>query len=358
MSDFELNSMPLNSGFNGYEEENDYTNKKRNENRNRNEQYYGYDDDDDDDTTTKKSSALTSFLYVIGQVAILAVYVLGLCSLNGKEVSVLTIIDVILSIFSINLSMWYQYLSSLIHGIMYLIFGVKMLKEFFTGFRKWKDKDCDEIEKTFKMLLKNATMYLILSAALNHIELTFLGTVGYIACVAILAVGCITKQMSSGEGLSIGFIVTKPTVIVLKAIVIMMLSNLFMTDVVDGVINGFSLLGSVNFEAGSGAIYIIFEGLILPIFRVVFTYRILNIVCDICDDNIVEESLHFKALMKLVITVLIVDLILYIGVAGITSSTAVTDKLLDYFEIAKTTFIPLVLLGVAGFAVSKQEESN
>ncbi len=308
-----------------------------------------------EDTKVNNSNKVACFFYTVGQIIVLASYVLGFMSINGVTINVLNFIDLVLGIFDLN-SLWYYYVSNSLIGLIYILFGVKVIDKFFKGTKNWKSNNITKSKYDFLQILRSATQFLLISTLFAPITLTFLGYVNYIAAVIILCSATIFVAKYNETLIDGELIVRNVLKIIFEAVLLVFISTIGICDVVQQIIEGLASLSVIDLGAGSMNIVLIYEYVVLPFIKFLIFYRIVQIVCNTCDSQIEDANYHWRCLMLVCLVLLAIDLSLYLGIISTDIQGPTTEKIISYFNASKTTIIPLALLSVGGFVLHKISE--
>lgn len=289
------------------------------------------------------------FAWFTFQLAVTLFFTLGFCQVNGRTVTLLSFLNNIVDIFSVQWSLLYYYASSCAQGVLYLVFFILFVKNFIRSITYWSNAELRKsgMEETFKDTFKLAIKYMLLSCAFNQVRFTAYAKIA----IVFMVIAFVTL-----EGLKVLSAKRKPTALYLvsrfayAAIVcaLVVLSGMILCrNSFENVWNGLGLIfGYMQDASGTMIVQTIYTYIVKDVFYIVLTFVFFGIIGELSESRTVLGIGEWKGLLSVSAVFVCVDLIVYFTFIGDLSG----DALAAIFAQLKTQsgIFSLLLFSIVG----------
>ncbi|MBQ8309074.1 MAG: hypothetical protein IJX96_04495 [Clostridia bacterium] len=313
--------------------------------------------------TAKKPVKTTGLQYLLCavcaamQILFFLMFLNGFCTVDGTKVYLETFITFIVAFFEIGQGLTvYNALSYCTQGIMYLVFGILLIKNSIVAFSHLGNPQYRVAwqKQGFTDSFKYCVQYVILASLINSVRFD-------VMVELLLSSGCIVfvavkfcDYLFAEKKPAIGYILSKVGYKIIELAICFLLASLVLHNCVENAWNGIGLLFQVLGNAGesgvngSALIYLLYQYVIREVMLGSLAFMYFNIITQTLsfDDGLYEAG--WKSFMFTAIGVLVVDIVIYIGLFTQGSDISVVQRALDYIHTVKGGTFSLVILGIAG----------
>ncbi len=289
---------------------------------------------------------------VLANVLMIAVYLLGFCTVDGKTIGVLTITDDLFKIFSLNKAMWYYYLAGCAYSVVFIIFGFKSIFQIKSLVYTLKGDNLYSVgaQQGISEVLRNSLMFFIVGGMLRPIQLTTLGMIALGVYAVILIAVKVTLEYCKDERIRLVYLLKTAGYALIEFAILFLLLIFIVRPVIENAISGLGVLFSYITFSDSAAIYTLYKVLIREIAFIVLISMYISLMTAVLCDYETQKAYERERFMRATLIVLAIDLIVYIGF--VAKSEVNEDYMLSYFYIVKQNFLLYAVLGLAWHFVS------
>lgn len=294
---------------------------------------------------------------VVMQILFFLMFLNGFCTIDGTKVYLETFITFIVSFLEIGQSMTvYNALSYSAQGIMYLVFGILLIKNSIVSFSHLGNSQYRVAwqKQGFTDSFKYCIQYVILASLFNTVR--FDGMVELLissGCIIFIVVK-FCDYLFAEKKFAVGYILSEIGYKIVELAICFLLASLVLHNAMENAWNGIGVLFQFLASAGesgingSALIYLLYQYVIREIMVAALAFMYFNIISQTLsfDNGLGEKS--WKSFMFTAIAVLSVDIIIYIGLFTQGSDISVVQRTLDYINTVKGGTFSLLLLGIAG----------
>lgn len=289
------------------------------------------------------------FAWFFAQVIVMLFFLLGLCQVNGQTVSVLTFLNNIIDIFSLQWSMFYYYASSCAQGVLYLVILILLIVKFVRGITYWTNSTYRKagLEESFKETCQLVIKYMLLSFAFNQVRFTSYATIAlvliFIAFVALEGLKALTTKR-------------KPTVLYLisrfgYALVVCTLAAfvgvILCRNCIENLWNGTGLLfGYLQDASGEVIIQTLYTYIVKDVFYLVMLFVFFRVLEELASGKTVLGINQWKAILTISAVFASIDLIIYFTFIGEIGNDALESIFAQLKTQSKT--LSLLFFAIAG----------
>ena len=300
------------------------------------------------------------FSWFFIQLAVTVFFLLGFCQINGETVSVLTFLNNIVDIFSMQWSLFYYYASSCAQGILYLVVFILLIKNLIRSITYWTNAEHRKtgMEETFKGTFKLMIRYMLLSFAFNQVRFTSYTKIAIVFMViAFVAL----------EGLKVLTVKRKPTILYLvsrfayAAIVcalVIFIGMILCRNSFENVWNGLSLIfGYMKDASGDMIVQTIYAYIVKDVFYIILLFVFFAILNELSYSKTVLGINEWKGLLSVSAVFVGIDLIVYFTFIGELEGDAlgaIFDQLKTQSEILSVLLFSIVGVMTGSYPVAKR----
>lgn len=289
------------------------------------------------------------FAWFFAQVIVTSFFLLGLCQVNGQTVSVLTFLNNIIDIFSLQWSMFYYYASSCAQGVLYLVVLILLIVKFVRGITYWTNSTYRKtgLEESFKETFKLVVKYMLLSFAFNQVRFTSYATIALVLIFVSFVVL---------EGLKVLTTKRKPTVLYLisrfgYAFIVCALAGfvgvILCRNSIENIWNGTGLLfGYLQDATGEIIIQTLYTYIVKDVFYLVMLFVFFGILEELASGKTVLGIGKWKALLTISAVFASIDLIIYFTFIGEIGNDALESIFAQLKTQSKT--LSILFFSIAG----------
>ena len=285
--------------------------------------------------------------WLVAQGFLLLAFLLGICTVNGTNMSIVGGIMSVIEIFSIKWKLWYYYLSMLAQGALYITICVLMIKGFVQGLLGLKKKEMTSvyIEDSFAGALKHILVYAFVSGLFSPLQLTGLGVAAIVIGAIVFVVGRLLYELSLPAKSSWLYLLASTGKRIFVVLLLALIGPKVTFVCVEGIIDGLITFGYINFSASG--LYVLYRKLAVSVFYAVLIGMYLRVVDAELYDLEVDRRAGWHSFMIASAVFAGVDFTLYMTLGVGSSNQDFLTKIGDYFVVTTTAF-PVLLLAIAG----------
>lgn len=290
------------------------------------------------------------------QILSIILFVFGAATLYGKSMNILTAIDLIANIFSINLSIWLRCIINLSFGITYIVILIIILKNAIStisyvvrifNFNIAKSTSFVSVGHAMDKCYGTLSLIVIFQMIACLVGTNVINNLMYIILVLMIAVRlseCFFVEFLNEERLSVfDFIMNLVGNLLASVIVCLMIVALAQPYIGD-FITGFKVLinGNINNNGGSTMlVYSLYVNLIMP-----FLLILLNIFCvSLFKNNVFSSKVNLFDLKIALIKVLsYAAIICCIHIAVLCYFTGNITADIMFSQTIKSDYAPVIIL--------------
>ncbi|MBQ8229151.1 MAG: hypothetical protein IJZ32_00470 [Clostridia bacterium] len=307
---------------------------------------------------------ISCLVWFVAQAGFCVAYLLGGFSGMNDDISALTVVFRVLDFFSCSTTLWYYYLSSLAQAFLYVAVMVAIVKSLFRSFKYFKNKAepnrngflRDEFFQTFYYCI----LYVLLSNTLYEARLSSGGIALMVIGLLVVAGGRVLNLLATEKKYTWQYLTATAGYMVVKGIILGALGAFIAKDVVGGLLDGIvAVFTTVNWKAGAYTLYSIYQVLGVYVIHTVLLVQLVRILSDELCSAGSEENNHWVSqymagkylwvhLFKTACVYLAIDAALFLATSYGAGEMNIMAMLSGYFEIGRTTVLPIFLLVVAG----------
>lgn len=294
---------------------------------------------------------------IVMQILFFLMFLNGFCTIDGTKVYLETFITFIVSFLESGQSLTvYNGLSYSAQGIMYLVFGILLIKNAIVSLSHLGDSQYRVAwqKQGFTDSFKYCIQYVILASLINVVRFDGMIELLIISGCSIFMVVKLCDYMFATKKFAIGYILSKLAYKIVELAICFLLASLVIHNCMENAWNGigvlFQFLAGVGESGlnGSALIYLLYQYVIREIMLASLAFMYLSIISrTLSFDNGLGEN-SWKSFMFTAIGVLSVDIVIYIGLFTQGSDVGVIQRILDYINTVKGGTFSLLLLGIAG----------
>ena len=289
---------------------------------------------------------------VLVNVLMIAVYLLGFCTVDGKTIGVLTITDDLFKIFSLNKAMWYYYLAGCAYSVVFIVFGFKSVFQIKSLVYTLKGDNLYSVgaQQGISEVLRNSLMFFIIGGMLRPLQLTTLGMIAIGAYAVILIAVKVALEYCKDERIRLVYLLKTAGYALIEFAILFLLLIFIVRPVIENAISGLGVLFSYITFSDSAAIYTLYKALLREVAFIVLISMYISLMTSVLYDYETQKAYERERFMRATLIVLAIDLIVYIGF--VAKSEVNEDYMLSYFYIVKQNFLLYAALGLAWHFVS------
>lgn len=300
------------------------------------------------------------FAWFFAQVIVAVFFLLGFCQVNGQTVGVLTFLNNVIDIFSLQFSMFYYYASSCAQGVLYLVFLVLLIIKFIQSITYWTNSTCRKtiLEENFKATFKLLIQYIFLSAALNQVRFTSYATIALILIFTFFIVLSGLKALISPRRPTALYLISRFGYAIIVCILVGGIGVLLCRNSIENIWKGMGLLfGYLKGTSGETIIQILYTYIVKDAFYLVMIFIFFKILQELELGKTVLGIDDWKALLTVSAVFVCIDLIVYFTFTGTVGNDvlgAIIDQLKTQSEILSILFFSIAGVLTGSYPIIKR----
>lgn len=290
------------------------------------------------------------------QILFILMFLNGICSVDGTTVSLESFITFIVAILEISYTQVYQTSSYCAQGIIYLVYGILLIKTLIVSFVNLgsSQRRMAGQKEGFSASFKYCIQYVLLASFFNSTRLSVMAEVMIVSgAIAFVLVQC-CDYLFAVKRPTLAYIFSEVGYKIIELVICFLSVSLLLNNCIENVWNGFGVLFQSLGNLGEGGldvpslIYLLWQYVIRRVMLVVLSFMCFSAVTQTLrlDDELHEAG--WKSFMVTAIVILVVDIIIYIALFTQGSELSVLQRAWDYIETVKGGTFSLVVLGIAG----------
>ncbi len=306
---------------------------------------------------TSNKERITVLFFVIAQIVFGVAFLLGEFSGNMEKISIFQAIENLLLLFSFKTSLWYYYLSTSIQGIVFVVFGVLIIKYFIVSCQQLSNKDFGHrlfsVEEGFYEIYKKCILYILISCAFNPTTLCEAAKILLVVGLCVISVGKALHCFTFEEHWNWQYLVSETIYIFIKGLILGGLGAFVTQDVILDIVNGITILfTAIDFSLGVVALYTLYQVIVVGIFHIILMINLYIAIDEVLYYKSEVVRVRWKKLFIIAGIYIVLDLVMNLVLAN-SGNIEMVEAIKDYFQIARNVLIPIILLVCAGYFTSK-----
>ena len=297
-------------------------------------------------------AVLNTYLCLACQVFLLVVLGLGGFSSISDKVSVVGAVRKIKTVFSFHGSLWYYYLSSAAHGILYFVIAIAMIRSLVTSLKSLKHYDSNQrmydVRRAFHNQFKQAVLYVIIISLLAPTRLTLLGLIALIVGVVIITTGRLFAGLAASPSLSWVYLTTETIYLLLRGMLLLIFGGFVLRACVPNILNGLGVLFRSIDGNGDNVLYKVYHVIGIDIFHLIMTIFMYMLIDTTLYSPLDVLDRKWRRLLITATAYVLVGFILFL-IASNGGEFAFMDRIRSYFLTARVYTLPLLFIAGAGY---------
>lgn len=296
---------------------------------------------------------IACWVWFIAQICIVVAYLFGVFS--GEDgMSVFSVLFSVLDVFSCRSFLWYQYLSVFANGVMYVIIGVKLVKELIGTIPVFKMKDVKNSlisgHTGFYNTVKLCIVYFLLASSLNQVVLTNFAVALWIMVGVVFVLGRVFEELAKAPNIAPIFLLKTVLYGAVKVTVLIGLCSLVANDVVQGGLNGLVAIGtSFNFSDGIYTVYNIYQFFVIHVLQAILICFFVGLLDITLYQDFDEGFYAWRNIFIISVIYVVFDLIFYIALFYVGGEADIIGMIGDYIQSSTAQTLPILALAGAGW---------
>lgn len=278
-------------------------------------------------------------------------FIAGAFSPLSDSVSIIGAVEKIMSIFSLDLKLWYYYLSSLAQGIAFIVLTILLIKSFVKIIKYGIGKNLKIALSRTRMELAEAcnkcVFYVLFVSILT--DTTYGADVLSIFIVAFsVLVLCVTAYnfMYSGNDLSVN--VSNSFYYLIKCALLFAVGVLFTRPAVKNIFRGVVVtFTSVDLSEGFIALNTLYQALAVDVLYLLLFIKFLDVADAVLIIG-VDGKRKWKQFMIFVSVYMSIELFMVIALADGLSAIETIE---NFYDSAKNFSLPILISSIAGYLI-------
>lgn len=300
------------------------------------------------------------FAWFIFQLAVTLFFMLGFCQVNGREVMVLTFLNNIVDIFSLQWSLLYYYASSCAQGVLYLVFFILFIKNIIRSSVYWSNAKTRKagMEESFKSTFQLAIKYMLLSCAFNQVRFTAYARIAVVFMAIAFVVLEGIKVLSTKRKPTALYLVTRFAYAAVVCALLVLCGSILCRNSFENVWNGLGLIfGYMKGLSGAMIVQTIYVYIVKDVFYIVLMFVFFAIISELSESKTVLGIGEWKGFLSVSAVFVCVDLVVYYSFVGDLSGNvlaAIFEQLKMQSEIFSLLLFAIVGVLTAAYPIAKR----